>query len=274
MSKVVPLRDALARVEDGSHLALTGFAITRNAVSAALELVRAGRKHLSLTQVIVGVETDLLVGAGCVDRLVYSGGSLDRFGLVYAINRAISSGELAIEEYSTLSLTLRLAAGGLGLPFVPTRSMLGSQLLDRLRETGEVVEQADPFTGAPVLVMSPVRPDVAVVHADSCDEEGNATISGPRWSIRETVLAARSVVVTTERVVMRGTIPPERVVVPGAVVDAVVEAPGGARPTSMPGHYDYDRQWMQEHVAASREGGAAFERYLDAQLSRLQGGAS
>ena len=92
--------------------------------------------------------------------------------------------------------------------------------------------------------------------------------------IRETVLAARRVVVTAERIVMRGTIPPERVVVPGAVVDAVAEVPGGARPTSMPGHYDYDRQWMEAHVAASRAGGATFDRYLEEQLARSSGGAS
>ena len=268
MSKVVSLEEAMASIEDGSHLALTGFAITRNAVAAALELVRARRRGLRLTQVIVGLETDLLVGAGCVEHLVYSGGSLDRFGLVHAVNRAIASGEVKIEEYSTLSLTLRLAAGSLGLPFVPTRSMLGSGLLDRLRDTGEVVEQPDPFTGAPVLVLSPVRPEVAIVHADSCDEEGNATVSGPRWSLRETALAARRVIVTAERVVLRGTIPPERVVVPGAVVSAVVEVPGGARPTAMPGHYDYERDWLEAHVEATKAGGASFDRYLDEQLAR------
>lgn len=268
MSKVVSLPEALAPIEDGTHLALTGFAITRNAVRAALELVRAGRRGLRLTQVIVGLETDLLVGAGCVDRLVYSGGSLDRFGLVYAVNRAISSGELEIEEYSTLSLTLRLAAGSLGLPFVPTRSMLGSELLEGLRATGNVVEQPDPFTGAPVLVLSPVRPDVAIVHADTCDEDGNATISGPNWAIKETALAARHVIVTTEHLVVRGTIPPERVVIPGAVVSAVAEVPGGARPTAMPGSYDYDRAWLEAHVEASRAGGAVFDRYLDEQLQR------
>lgn len=266
MSKVVSLSEAMASIEDGSHVGLTGFAITRNAVAAALELARAKRRHLRLTQVIVGLETDLLVGAGCVDRLVYSGGSLDRFGLVHAVNRAIATGTLQIEEYSTLALTLRLAAGSLGLPFVPTRSMLGSSLLDNLRAAGEIVEQTDPFTGSPVLVMSPVRPDVAIVHADTCDEEGNATIAGPRWSLRETALAAARVIVTTERVVLRGTIPPERVVVPGTVVSAVTEVPGGASPTALPGHYDYDRAWLEAHVEATKEGGERFQRYLEAKL--------
>lgn len=273
MGKLTSLEDALSVVEDGTHLALNGFAITRNAVAAALELIRAGRRGLRVTQVIVGIETDLLVGAGCVERLVYSGGSLDRFGLVYALNRAINDGRLAIEEHSTLTLTLRLAAGGLGLPYIPTRSLLGSGVLDQLLALGDVREGTDPFTGAPVLLLAPLRPEVAIVHVDTCDEDGNAAIEGPLWSIRETVQASSHVIVTTEKVVAPGTIAPGRAVIPGAIVSAVVEVPGGARPSAMPGSYDYDRTWMETHVAAARAGGEDFDAYLaglleDASVSR------
>jgi acyl CoA:acetate/3-ketoacid CoA transferase alpha subunit len=266
MSKVSSLAEALSAVTDGTHLALTGFAITRNAVAAAAELVRAGRRGLTLTQVVGGLETDILVGSGCADRLVYSGGSLDRFGPLHSVNRAISAG-LAAEEYSTLSVTLRLLAGSLGLPFLPVRSLIGSQLLEPLISSGTAAMISDPFSGSPVLAVSALRPDVAIVHADVCDAEGNASVSGPLWSIRETALASAEVIVTAERVVPTGAIDPDRVTIPGTVVTAVAKVPGGARPTAVYGSYDYDAARLAEHVAASRAGGAAFaalirDRYL------------
>lgn len=261
MSKVMSVSDALSTVTDGTHLALTGFAITRSAVAAAAELVRAGRRHLTLTQVVGSLETDLLVGSGCVDRLVYSGGSLDRFGPLHSVNRAISAG-MPVEEYSTLSITLRLLAGSLGLPFLPTRSLLGSQLLEQLIPSGDVAMITDPFCGASVLALSALRPDVAIVHADVCDEQGNASISGPLWSIRETALASATVVVTSERVVPLGRLDPCRITIPGVVVSAVAEVPGGARPTSVFGAYDYDAALLTEYVAASQAGGETFSRFF------------
>jgi glutaconate CoA-transferase, subunit A len=271
MTKVSSLPAALEAVTDGTHLALTGFAITRSAVAAAAELIRGGRRGLTLTQVVGGLETDLLVGAGCVDRLIYSGGSLDRFGPLHAVNRAISGG-LAAEEYSTLSLTLRLHAGGLGLPFLPTRSLIGSELLDPLIAAGGAAMITDPFSGSPVLAVPALRPDVAIVHADVCDTHGNASVSGPLWSIRETALAAAKVIITAERVVPLGAIDPDRVTIPGTVVTAVAEAPGGGRPTAVYGRYDYDAALLAEHVAASRAGGDTFtafvaERYLAAAVA-------
>jgi acyl CoA:acetate/3-ketoacid CoA transferase alpha subunit len=261
MSKVSSLTEALSAVKDGMHLALNGFAITRSAVAAAAELIRAGRRGLTLTQVIGSLETDLLVGSGCVDRLIYSGGSLDRFGPLHSVNRAISAG-LAAEEYSTLSLTLRLLAGSLGLPFLPTRSLIGSQLLEQLTPTRGAMMITDPFSGSPVLAVSAIRPDVAIVHADVCDERGNASVSGPLWSIRETALASATVIVTAERVVRPGGIDPDRVSIPGAVVAAVAEVPGGARPTALYGAYDYDSAQLTEHAAASRAGGETFAAFV------------
>ena len=152
MGKVSSVAEAMSVVTDGTHLALTGFSITRSAVAAAAELVRAGRRGLMLTQVTGSLDTDLLVGSGCVNRLTYSGGSLDRFGNLYSVNRAIAEG-MPTEEYSTLSLTLRLLAGSLGLPFVPTRALIGSQLLDHLVPAGGAKMTTDPFTGAPVLTL-------------------------------------------------------------------------------------------------------------------------
>jgi glutaconate CoA-transferase, subunit A len=260
MTKVAPLAEAMSVVRDGAHVAFTGFSITRNAVAAAAELARAGRRNLTLTQVIGGLETDLLVGSGCVSRLIYSGGSLDRFGPLHSVNRAISTG-LRADEYSTLSLTLRLLAGSLGLPFVPARSLLGSQLLDGLILSGGARMISDPFTDSNVLALPPLRPDVAIVHADTCDEQGNASVAGPLWSLRETAFASVHVIVTAERLVPLGGIDPDRVTIPGTIVTAVAEVPGGARPTAVHGCYDYDGAQLAEHVVASRAGDEAFAAF-------------
>jgi acyl CoA:acetate/3-ketoacid CoA transferase alpha subunit len=260
MSKVSSLAEAMSAVTDGTHLALTGFSITRAAVAAVAELVRAGRRGLTLTQVTGSLDTDLLIGSGCVERLTYSGGSLDRFGSLYSVNRAIATG-MPTQEYSTLSLTLRLLAGSLGLPFVPTRSLIGSQLLDHLVAAGGAKMISDPFTGAPVLAVSAVRPDIAIVHANVCDEDGNASVSGPLWSIKETALASATVIVTAERVVPRHGIDPSMVIIPGTVVSAVAEVPGGGWPTAVYGAYDYDAEVLTGYAAASKAGGDTFTRF-------------
>lgn len=270
MGKVASLEEAAALVGDGSTVALCGFAISRNATAAVAAIIARGTRRLQLVQVIGGIETDLLVGAGCVSRLVYSGGSLDRFGPLHSVNRAIAQRSIEALEYSTLSLTLRLFAGSLDLPFVTTRSLLGSSLLDAVVDAGGAKVVDDPFTARPAVALPPLRPDVAVVHADTCDDDGNAVIAGPLWSIRETALAARQVVVTAERVVRAGSIEPGRVTIPGIVVAAVVEAPSGGRPTAVFGEYEFDPEWLTEHVAASRAGGEELTAYLE---KRVLGGA-
>jgi glutaconate CoA-transferase subunit A len=113
-----------------------------------------------------------------------------------------------------------------------------------------------------VLAVSAVRPDVAIVHANVCDEEGNAWVCGPLWSIKETALASARVIVTAERVVRRGVIDPSSITIPGAVVTAVAEVPGGGRPTAVFGAYDYDAAMIADYAAASRAGGETFSRFV------------
>ena len=263
MSKLTTLAEAVSEVNDGDHVALGGFAITRNVVAASHELIRADRKDLRLTQVIGGMDTDLLVGSGSVSELTYSGGSLDRFGFLAGVNDFVAGGRIRVREYSSLALTLRLHAGALGLPFVACRSMLGSDLLQPLLDSGDVKLIDDPFTGEPVLILAPLRPDVAFVHADVCDERGNAALAGPTWTIKETAFAARRTIVLTEKVVPIGSIAPESVLIPAAVTHAVVELPHAAHPTAVLGQYDYDRTHLEEYAAATRAGDDARRAYLD-----------
>lgn len=267
MTKVAVLPDIVADVSDGAHIAFGGFAITRCVVAVARELVRAGRRDLELTQVIGGLDTDLAVGGGVVRKLRYSGGSLDRFGPLACVNRAIVSGALELEEYSSLALTLRLHAGGLGLPYITATTMLGSDLLTSVASNDDAVRVGeDPFTGGPVLLLAPLRPEVAFVHVDVADEAGNATISGPVWSARQTALAAERTVLVAEEVVPIGSIDPDEVVIPAPVVTAVCPVVRGAAPTAVYGRYDYERSELEEYARAAWSGGSAYEAYLDAHV--------
>src|SRR5512136_2452349 len=134
MSKLTTLQEAVASIPSGSHLALSGFAITRCAMAFAREVIRQGLKGLTISQCVGAMDADMLVGAGGVERLIYGGGSLDRFGRLACVNRGIEQGTLAVDEYSSLSVAFRYMAGSLGLPFIPIRSLKGSDLMKRLQE--------------------------------------------------------------------------------------------------------------------------------------------
>ncbi len=265
-SKVVSLAEAAASVEDGSVLALGGFVVARCAAAFARELVRQRRRGLTLTQALVGFDSDILAAGGAIDRLVYGGGSLDHFGLVIAINRAIEQGRIVPEAYSTLTMSLRYLAGALGVPYMPTRSLLGSDVLTRLQEGApdNVRLTTCPFTDEPLLLLRALQPDVAVVHVQQADAEGNARIYGPTWDNDEALKAARRVIVLAEEIVSTEYLrqQPELTALAGLRVDMVVHVPYGAHPTSCYRYYDYDADHLREYVAAAREP-AALERYLE-----------
>jgi glutaconate CoA-transferase subunit A len=266
LSKLVSLAEAAASVPDGCTLALGGFVVARCAAAFARELVRQRRRHLTVTQAIVGFDTDLLAAGDCIDRLVYGGGSLDHFGLVIAINRAIEQGRIVPEAYSTLTVSLRYLAGALGMPYLPTYSLLGSDVLARLEEVApeNVRRGTDPFSGEPLLLLRALQPDVLAVHVQQADDEGNARIYGPYWDNDEAVKAAKRVIVLAEEIVSTDYLrqQPELTRVSGLHVDMVVHVPYGAHPTSCYRWYDYDADHLREYVAAAKDP-AALERYLE-----------
>src|SRR5512136_1180060 len=149
MSKLTTLQEAVASIPSGSHLALSGFAITRCAMAFAQEVIRQGIRGLTISQCVGAMDADILVGGGAVERIIYGGGSLDRFGRLACVNRGIESGSLIAEEYSSLSVAFRYLAGSLGLPFMPIRSLRGSDILRQIeKRTGaDVATITDPFTG-------------------------------------------------------------------------------------------------------------------------------
>jgi len=266
MSKLASLPDAVATIPSGAHVALSGFAITRCAMAFARETIRQKKSGLTLSQCVGAMDADLLVGAGAVERLIYGGGSLDRFGRLACVNRGIEDGTLHAEEYSSLSVAFRYLAGGLGLPFIPIRSLTGSSLMEQLerRNGKEVARLADPFTGEDWTVLKPLLPDVAVVQVQVADEEGNAWIAGPRWDNAEQVRAAARTIVIAERIVPTEIVRrhAEQMVIPGFLVSHVVELPFSAHPTSVYREYDYDAAQIEAYVEGSRTPDA-FRSYLE-----------
>ena len=265
-SKVATLAEAAATIPDGAHIALGGFAIARNATAFARELIRQGRRGLTVSQGICGLESDLLAGAGAVERLIYGGGSLDKFGLLICINRLIEQRKIIAEAYSGLALTFKFLAGALGLPFMPIRSIRASDVLARAREAApdQVAEVACPFTGEPLLVLRALVPDVAVIQVQVADALGNARIYGPRWDNWEAARAARRVIVVAEEIVPTDAIRelPEMTAIPGHRVQAVVPLAYGAHPTALYRCYDYDAEHLQEYAAAAKDP-AGLPRYLE-----------
>ncbi len=266
MSKISTLHEAVASIPSGSHIALPGFAITRCAMAFAHEVIRQQIDHLTLSQCVGAMDADILAGAGLVDRFIYGGGSLDRFGRLANVNRGIENHTLDAQEYSSLSVTFRYLAGALGIPFIPIRSLRGSDLLAQLEEKHkeDVAMVVDPFKQEDWLALRPLVPDVTIVQAQVSDEEGNAWILGPRWDNAEQVKAGKRTIVITERLVSTEAIrrEPEKTVVPGFVVSHVVELSFGAFPTSVFGAHDYDAEHIQLYVKASTSQ-ESFKAYLD-----------
>ena len=266
MTKVTTLSEAVASVRSGLHVALSGFATSRCTMAFAHEVIRQGVKNLTVSQCVGAIDADMLVGAGAAERIIYGGGSRGRSGQHSCLNRAIEQGTLMKEELSSLSMTFRYLAGSLGLPFIPIRSLNGSDILKQLQEINPSPASTlkDPFTGEDWLVLKPLIPDVSVVQVQVADEEGNAWILGPRWDNEEQVKASKRAIVITEKLVSTETIRryPERTLVPGFKVSHVVHLPFSAHPTSVYDVYDFDKEHINLYADLSRtpEG---FAKYLD-----------
>jgi len=266
MTKLATCAEAVASIPAGASVALSGFATARCAMAFAHEAIRQGIKGLTVSQCVAGIDADILVGAGAVDRIVYGGGSRGRSGQHACLRRSIEDGTLATEEFSSLSTTFRYLAGSLGLPFIPIRSLRGSDILKGLQELdpSPVATVNDPFTGNEWLVLKPLTPDVAVVQVQVADEDGNAWILGPRWDNEEQAKASARTIVFTERLVSTEAIrrAPERTVIPGFRVSHVVHLPFSAHPTSVYKVYDFDAGHIKLYADASKtpEG---FQEYLD-----------
>jgi acyl CoA:acetate/3-ketoacid CoA transferase alpha subunit len=262
--KVRSLQEVVASVPEGAHVALGGFAISGCPIAFVHEMIRQRRGRLTLSQAVGGMDTDLLVGAGLVETLIFGGGSLDRAGLLNRVNEAILLGRVRVLEQSSLAITLRYHAGALGILYIPTRTLLGSEMLEPLVEAGEAEVAEDPFEGQRIVRLRALRPDVAVLHVQMADRQGNCRILGPTWDNLEKARAARRTVVLTEELVDEQEFrrSPEGTVLSGLYVDAVVPLRFSAYPTACYRKYDYDFEHLRRYatLAQTEEG---FAQYLE-----------
>jgi acyl CoA:acetate/3-ketoacid CoA transferase alpha subunit len=232
-------------VPDGSLVAVGGFGHIRVPMALIYELVRQRRRNLTVIGKTAVHDLDVLIGGGCVSRVevAYSFGHELR-GLSPCGRRAVESGQVKVTgEISNAGFQWRFLAAAMGVPFMPVRSMLGT---DTLRHSSSKVMK-DPWSGKPVCLVPACYPDVALFHVHRCDQYGNAQIDGIMVEDFELARAARRVIITTEEIIDHEKIQrePWRTVIPFYLVDAVIEVPFGAHPTEMPVSYYFD----EEHIA-------------------------
>jgi glutaconate CoA-transferase subunit A len=251
-SKLTGLAEAVSSfVPDGTAVALGTAQETLIPFAAGHEIIRQRKRGLTLIGPISDILFDQIIGAGCADRIraAWVGNVITGSG--YNFRRAVESGRITVEDHSILTLVTALTAGKMGIPFMPTGTALGSDLY---HTNPNLKTMACPFTGRKLTAVQAIQPDVTIIHAQRCDEYGNAHLWGNMGITREACLAGRTVVVTAEEIVAPEVITsdPNRVVTPGFRVAAVVHAPWGAHPSPAPGHYNRDHRAFLEYRDASR----------------------
>lgn len=253
------LEEAVGLVRDGDTVALGGALSYREPMALVRELVRQGRRDLRLVGSAHGIDVDLLVGAGAAGAVEesYVGFEQD-LGLAPAYRRAAETGTVEVRETCCYTLLQQLRAAEYGLPFMPVRGVAGTGIRDLHPEYGEVT---CPFTGQTLVAVPALAPDVALIHALSADRRGNVHLRRPLVLDERFAHAATRVIVTVERLADADTVGAAGIVLPSFLVDAVVEAPHGAHPTSCYPHYTYDRAHLREWVAAAANSDG-IEQYL------------
>lgn len=273
MAEFLSLRDAIARhVRSGQRVALEGFTHLIP-FAAGHEIIRQRIEHLTLIRMTPDLIYDQLIGSGCASKLVFSWGGNPGVGSLHRLRDAVERGwpkPLEIEEHSHAAMAAGYAAGAAGLPCAIFRGYLGSEL--RTVNPG-IRSVTCPFTGEVLAAVAPHRPDVTIIHAQKADRRGNVLVAGIVGVQKEAVLAAACAIATVEEIVedlhTEGT---NAVVLPAWTLQAIVHAPGGARPSYAHGYYQRDNAFYTAWDEIARDRGR-FTQWIDLHV-RQAGGAS
>jgi len=262
--KVMPMAEAVRRfVRDGQLVVIEGFTHLIS-FAAAHEIIRQGRRDLVLCRLTPDLVYDQMIAAGCARKVVFSWAGNPGAGPLYGFRRAVERAiprAIEIEEYSHYGMVARFAAGAARLPFFPLRDYQGSDLP---AVNPEIRSVTCPFTGERLAAVPAIHPDVAIVHVQRADQLGNAHVWGLMGVQKEAAFAARSVVVVAEEIVAEEVIraDPNRTLIPGLVVDAVVEEPFGCHPSYAQGYYDRDNAFYVQWRDISKDA-ASLNAWLD-----------
>ena len=280
--KIMDLSDAIRRfVAPGSHISIGGFTLNRNPMAAVYEIIRQGITDLHVYAHSNGQGVDELVGGGCVKQLEIAYGGTGRFApTCIRFKKAAQEGTLAVEDYSNYQMTLRFMAGAMGAPFLPTRSGLGTDLINKWGFSSET-RAADPklpndklqvmdnpfgdWGDVPKVVLVPaINPDVTIIHVQKAGPKGTCRIEGLPFSDVEQAKSAKHLIVTCEELVETDQLraSPESNQIPFFCVDAVVPVPHGAYPTACYNHYDYDPVYLNDYRKYASDD-ALYPDYLD-----------
>lgn len=262
--KVMSLKEAIGLIKDGDHIAAGGCHYSKTPMAAIWEMIRQKKKDIVYSRSITSTEGDLLLVAGVIKHVVTSWFSPGVTWGVSRVMRHYMEKKLAVfEEWSHMTLGLRYRAGAMGLPFLPARSMLGSDLFPLL---SEIKEMECPYTGEKLALVPALNPDVAILHTQRCDPYGNVQSEGLPFMDQDIALAAGKVIVTTERIISNDQVrrSPDRTNIPFFCVDAVVEVPYGCLPHECYGQYEPDFNHMDFYVKLMMEKGPeGVKEYLD-----------
>ncbi|HJT55236.1 MAG TPA: CoA-transferase [Ktedonobacteraceae bacterium] len=255
MNKVISMTEAIAQyVPDGSSVAI-GLALEPLIpFAAAHEIIRQQRRNLTLIGPISDILFDQLIGAGCVEKIVAAWVGNVSEGLGHCYRRATEQSiprSIVTEDYSNFTIGLALLAAGLGSPYIPTRSLLGS---DIPRKNTTLRTISSPDNGTPLLLVPAIQPDVTIIHVQRSDEDGNAHMWGNLGITEQAMLAARDVILVAEEIVPREVIvsDPNRVLGPCFKVQAVVHEPWGAHPSAVQGYSNRDHAFYHEYHTRTR----------------------
>jgi glutaconate CoA-transferase subunit A len=262
VDKRVTLAEAASLVHDGDVVVAGGCCYSRTPWAMLLELLRAERRDLTLARNLMCYESELFLATGAARTLISSWVGIGlRWGIPKVFREFVERDPSCYEEWSHLSFGMRFLAASMGMPFLPTASLLGSDLLERTSAR----EMRCPFTDELVVAVPACVPDVALIHVHSVDAEGNAQVEGPAYMDLEFARAAKTVIVTAEEVVPHEAIVrhADRTLIPGFVVDAVVEVPFGAYPHECHGRYEADFAHVDAYTQLVEDGGVdGVEAYL------------
>ncbi|HTV59017.1 MAG TPA: CoA-transferase [Verrucomicrobiae bacterium] len=269
-SKRMSMHDAIEQHVPSGSMVLLGAQLEQLIpFAAAHELIRQGRHDLTLVGPISDILFDQLIGAGCVSRVMAAWVGNVSAGVGYCYRRAVEQGiprRIEVVDYSNFTLALAIHAAALGAPFMPTYSTLGSDLL---KKNGNLREFPSPVGEETLIAVRALKPDVAILHVQRADEQGSAHAWGSLGILEDAARGARKVIVVAEEIVETGVISsdPNRTVIPGFLVSAVVHEPFGAHPSPALGYYGRDHAFFSEYHERSRRS-EDFERWLEERVIR------
>jgi glutaconate CoA-transferase subunit A len=259
-SKVMTAKEAVSKfISDGSTISIASFFHTI-AYDITHEIIRQNKKHLTVCAPSFNDHVDQMIGAGCVDRIISSYVWMEVFGSLSCFRRAMEKGiphKIEIEDYSNFTMIVRLMAGAMGIPYVPVNSLKGSDMLKYSSWMGDskVKVLADPFgSGTEHVLVPALKPEIGYIHAQRADEDGNVQMWGILGDAPYSMRACEKVIVSVEEIVSRETIgrDPNRTIIPGYKVVAVVEAPFGSHPKNSQGYYGMDKDFIYKYIEESR----------------------